>query len=186
MSTTVASAEKQETTATRAINSLYISGLILDLMSASLAFLTSRWLQRLSSDEKELLEKEFDRQARETGREKLEVDEEKGGEEKGGEEKGGEEKAKDSKHLPRLHRLVYAWFSMSLFVPLPLLVLGVWCMLLGIYVYTWTQQPTVVAVIVTLAGIGTLPFLLGVFLIGREKGRRRVIIRRLSNMQGDW
>ncbi|KAG5650162.1 hypothetical protein H0H81_000499 [Sphagnurus paluster] len=43
----------QETPALRTVNALFLSGLILSLMSASLAFLTARWLQRFTQDERD-------------------------------------------------------------------------------------------------------------------------------------
>jgi hypothetical protein len=170
---------QQESIAIRAVNTFYISAMILDIASAMLSFLTSRWLQRLSDDEKELLEFEFSRQAHESGKARLDVVAQKP-------PFPDEEKGEDWNQIPFLHKIVYRWFSLSLFIPMPLLVLGVACMICGIYTYTWTQQPIVVATIVTFAGVAVLPFVVGIFLIGRGKERRKVIICRLSLMQGDW
>lgn len=127
-------------------------------MSVMLAFLTARWLERLTDEEKTLLEDEFQRQ--------------------------NETRVKSRRCMPELS--FYGWLGLSLFVPMPLLELGITCMLAGIYTYAWTQQPVVVASLVTAAGAVTLPFLIGVISIGREPERRRGVIKQLSKMQGDW
>jgi hypothetical protein len=57
------------------------------------------------------------------------------------------------------------WVGMSLFVPLPLLIFGILCMMAGIYVLVWTQHTTVVASMVTLAGAACVPFIVGDFLL---------------------
>ena len=51
--------KSQQDRAIQAINSFFLSGLILDLMAAVLALLTARWLQRLTPDEKVFLERTF-------------------------------------------------------------------------------------------------------------------------------
>lgn len=78
------------------------------------------------------------------------------------------------------------WLGGSLFAPVLLLILGIVCMMGGIYTYVWTQHSVIVASLVTLAGAGPLPFIFGLFIIGREPTRRRNLIIRLSEMQGDW
>ena len=76
---------------------------------------------------------------------------------------------------------------MSLFVSMPLLVIGVVCMVGGLLTYAWSQQPTIVAALLTLACGATLPFAAGDFLIGRKDENKRMdIIYLLSTMQGDW
>jgi hypothetical protein len=61
-------------------------------------------------------------------------------------------------------------------------------MMAGIYTYIWTQHSPVVAALVTLAGGATLPFIVRDYYIGMRKNskRREKVIRRLSEMQGDW
>jgi hypothetical protein len=60
-------------------------------------------------------------------------------------------------------------------------------MLTGIYAYVWTQHSVVVAALTTLAGAAAIPFFVGDFYIGRRNvGRRRKLITRMSEMQGDW
>lgn len=160
MSTTIFVAAHQETIALRAINAFFVGGLVLDIMAATLAYLTTRWLYRLTEKEKDFLEEAFSRR-----------------------------NADGNKRRQRrgVNDLVYyTWLGMSLFVPMPLLILGVLCMMGGLYTYVWTQHSTVVAALVTLAGAATLPFLAGDFYIGREPERRKQIILRLSEMQGDW
>ncbi|KDR85717.1 hypothetical protein GALMADRAFT_218810 [Galerina marginata CBS 339.88] len=175
----------QESVAIRAINAFFLGGLILDLMAAAISFLTSRWLQRLSEEEKDLFEDELSSQEHksshpEEGKRKSSIS-------------SGSPPNRYKKNRKFLHschaffRGLFHWYlSVCLSIPLPLLIIGVLCMFSGIYTYVWTQQPAPVAIIITVAGGATLPFVLGVFLIGRKRGRRRDIIHRLCQMQGDW
>ena len=155
MSITIGIRRSEETTAIRATNSLFLSGLILDLMAAGLAFLTARWLQRLSDDEQQHLEDAFKNRT------------------------GG-------KKLGLLSDLFIRALAMSLFVPMPLLVIGIACMLAGLIIYVWSQHTIIVAILVTATFAATMPFVAGVFLIGQNPKRRAAIIDRLSTMQGDW
>jgi len=179
-----------DSTAVRAVNAFYLSGLIFDLIAACLAFLTSRWLQRLTNSEKHYLQDVFAVQA------------------KAASEGAGTPKLKSTPELERsrspdqnnnpatssveeepfsfLERIFISWFSLALFAPMVFLVLGGVCILAGLYTYTWSQQPLPVAVVVSFTGLSTLPFIIGVFAIGRVDQRRRRIIRRLSRIQGDW
>ena len=50
---------KAEDVAIRAVNAFWVGGLVLDVLAALLAFLTCRWLERLTDGEGEHLEKEF-------------------------------------------------------------------------------------------------------------------------------
>lgn len=152
-----------ETTAIRAVNALFVSGLILDIMSAMLAYLTGRWLERLTEQEKDILEEYF----------------------------ASRDTLGSSQPTPQrspLEFIYYSWMAFSLFVPMPLLTLGVVCMMAGIYTYVWTQHSFVLAGLVTLAGVVALPFVIGDLFIGIRKNskRREKVIRRLSEMQGDW
>lgn len=173
MSITIGITGDEETIAIRAINAFFLGGLILDLMSAFLAFLTSRWLQRLTVAEKLHLEKAFRRQNLLAGRETAAVECSESGQDV---ERG----------LSPPNGLACAFFAMSLFVPMPLLVIGVVCMTAGLLTYTWSQHATSVAIPVTVACVSTLPFVAGIFSIGRKERRRKAIIDRLSTMQGDW
>jgi hypothetical protein len=158
-----------ETEALRWINALYLVGLVLDVLSALLAFLTTRWLERLTEPEKDLLEMEFSYH-------NLYADEK-------------------APPLPPSIRpwktgdrqwFYYTWLGGSLFVPLPLLVLGIMCMVAGLCTYSWTQHPVLVACLVTSASAAPLPFIVGDFSIGRNRDRRKKLILRLSEMQGTW
>ncbi|KAG8813985.1 hypothetical protein FRC17_001345 [Serendipita sp. 399] len=60
MSITISTPLEEQTTATCFINAFFLMGLVLDIMSAFLAFLTFRWFQRLSNEEKQYLEDSFD------------------------------------------------------------------------------------------------------------------------------
>lgn len=166
MSTTLGLPRDEETIAIRAVNSLFLSGLVLDLMAAFLAFLTSRWLQRLSAAEQGYLEDTFQR--------RQEIIQGKG------------QLVVERAPVALLNRSIYTFFAMSLFVPMPLLIIGVVCMVAGLLTYAWSQHATIVATLVTTTCVLTLPFLAGIFLIGRKEGRRKAVIERLSAMQGDW
>lgn len=148
----------------RAVNAFYTGGLVLDIMSALLAFLTMRWLERLTEEEKDELERDFSRR------------------QSGGE--AGREKIRPRRSPSNW--LFYTWMGLSLFVPLPLLILGILGMLVGICTSTWMTHSAVVAALVTLAVASVMPFVVGDFIIGRERKRRRNLITRLSEMQGDW
>lgn len=167
MSTTLSA--NPETKSLRSINAFYLVGLVLDILSSLLAFLSTRWFERLTEAEKDLLETVFSYH-------NLYADE------------------KDLA-TPRPMRpwktgdrqwFYYTCLSVSLCSPLPLLVLGVTCMMVGICTYAWTEHPTVVACFVTLASAVPLPFIVGDFSIGRKRDRREKLIIRLGEMQGDW
>ncbi|KAF8517259.1 hypothetical protein BU17DRAFT_50071 [Hysterangium stoloniferum] len=166
--------------AIRATNAFYI---ILDLISACLAFLTSRWFQRLTNAEKDFLQKVFAARARETS-EQADLHCRKPAPKPSMEREDGD--PLQSTPLSGIDKLAIPWYSMSLFVPMLLLVLGPMCMLAGLYTYTWSQHPLPVAIVVSFTGLVTVPFITGVFSIGRVSGRRKNIILRLSRMQGDW
>jgi len=179
-----------ETASIRATNVLWLSGLILDLMAAFLSYLTSRWLQRLSREEKMLLERVFDEQQRNTARRRDYLDVEGGVEKTSNNHNAGDNDIDHNLHAMKPLRwndkLVEICFSTSLLVSMPLLAFGSLCMVVGLIVYTWSQHPTVVASIVTGIFVVNLPFLAGVILISRKSSRRRAIIHRLSAMQGTW
>jgi membrane protein YqaA with SNARE-associated domain len=132
-------------------------------MAAMLGYLTGRWLERLTEEEKKALDENL------THRNTL----------------GSSQPAPQRSTLELVY---YTWMALSLFVPMPLLTCGVICMMAGIYTYIWTQHSPVVAALVTLAGGATLPFIVGDYHIGMRKNskRREEVIRRLSEMQGDW
>ncbi len=162
----------------RAVNALFLSGLIIDAMAAMIAFLGSRWLQRLSRAEKLFLEYEFEWQ------------------------QGIEEKTVKANpiafHLSRKlvvnpgsrrwldHRLAIWFFSASLSAPLPMLYFGCSCLALGILIYTWSEHSIGVGVVVSLVFLFTLPFLLAVVLIGKDTGRRKRIITTLAVDAQEW
>jgi hypothetical protein len=189
MVVTIGIPKSQQDRAIQAINSFFLGGLILDLMAAVLAFLTARWLQRLTPDEKQFLERKF--AAVEHGRDSVPSDK-------------SENPCLQQDSLPQppadgdtesttlVDKILCAWFAMSLFVPMPLLTMGIFCLIIGSYIFAWTQQAVIVASWMTLAGAGTLPFLVGVFAIGTKhdgkavENRRKILIRNLSKMQGAW
>ena len=61
LATTIGIPARDETIAFRAINSFFMGGLVLDIMAAMLGYLTSRWLQRMTDEEKDFLEETFAR-----------------------------------------------------------------------------------------------------------------------------
>lgn len=85
-----------------------------------------------------------------------------------------------------IQRLIHRWFALSLFVAMPLLVIATIFMTVGILVYAWSQQPLRVAIVTTSALAVPLPFIAGIFLIGKDPNRRTTIISYLSVMRGDW
>ncbi|KAI9448668.1 hypothetical protein F5148DRAFT_1250540 [Russula earlei] len=118
------------------------------------AFYIARWLERLREGEKNLLEKEFSRRPGNLDEERC---------------------AFSPKRRSLSDTIFYTWLGLSLFVPMPLLILGLICLLAGIYTNVWTQHSIVVAGLVTLAGLPR----------NRREMRTELIIR-LSEMQGDW
>ncbi|KAF8523899.1 hypothetical protein BU17DRAFT_85339 [Hysterangium stoloniferum] len=171
-----------DTTAVRATNTFYLSGLTLDFCSACLACLSSRWFQRLTNAEKKYLQAVFSTRAR--------IQSQRAALDHGPQTKQSLERGEgDSLEYTQWslsERILISWYSMSLFVPMGFLILGTVCMVVGLYIYVWSQHPLPVSITVSLAGIVTLPFIIGVFSIGRADERRRTVIRRLSRMQGDW
>jgi hypothetical protein len=150
----------------RVVNVFCYGGLILDVTAAMLAFLTGRWLDRLTESEKSLLEQKVSHNPSNSDVDSLSFS-------------------------PFQHSwsdtILCTWLSISLFIPLPLLVLGFMFMLAGVYANVWAHHSTVVASLVTLFGAATLPFVAGDFFIGRNRKERRMkVITRLSKMQGDW
>lgn len=168
MSTTLSADPK--TKALHAINAFYLVGLVLDMLSSLLAFLSTRWLERLTEAEKGLLETMFSYH-----------------------NPYADEKKDLVPSLPLRpwktgdrQWFYYTYLSVSIHSPLTLLVLGIACMLVGLCTYAWTQHPTVVACLVTLASAVPLPFVVGDFSIGKKRDKREKLIIRLSEMQGDW
>ena len=134
-----------------------------------MAFLTTRWLERLTEQEKDLLEAVFSYH-------NLHPD----------------EKIIATSRPIRPWKIgdrqwfYYTWLGGSLNVPLPLLVLGIMCMMVGICTYAWTQHPAVAASLITLVMVAPLPFIVGSLSIGRKKDRREKLILRMGEMQGNW
>jgi hypothetical protein len=56
MSTTISITQANETTAFHAVNAFFTGGLVLDIMAAMLGYLTGRWLERLTEEEKKALD----------------------------------------------------------------------------------------------------------------------------------
>ena len=178
----------EENVAIRAVNAFWVSGLVLDILAALLAFLTCRWLDRLTDGEGNHLEKEFSYR-------NCDDDDEYDQTEKHNPDKKHDDELQPMQGQQQRERpwrtgdsqwLFYTWLGLSLFIPMPLLVFGIVCMMAGIYTYVWTQHSVIVASLVTVAGAIPLPFIFGDFTIGRDGDRRRKLITRLSEMQGDW
>lgn len=152
----------QQTVVLQVINSLYISGLVLDIFAAMLAFFMARWLERLPEEGKDFLEKEFEKKEE------------------------NQEQSDLWSNATVSDWLFHRWLGLSLFASMPMLLIGVLCMLVGITVYVWSQQPPPVSIVVSMATATPLIFLIGVICIGREPRRRDMVIRHLSEMRGDW
>ncbi|PVF95827.1 hypothetical protein CPB86DRAFT_875383 [Serendipita vermifera] len=177
MTITINTPIDQQTTVICLINAFFVMGLILDLVAAFLAFLTFRWLQRLSTEEKSYLKITFEARSR---RQKIEELTEEGrstntADERGLSSKGG-----------GIGEFFESWSALSLFIPMFFVVVGVAFMAVGIQIYIWTQQKRLVAILVTIAYVAVLPFIFGLFIIGKDAERRKRIIRKLSQRQGDW
>ncbi|KAJ3566022.1 hypothetical protein NP233_g7262 [Leucocoprinus birnbaumii] len=177
---------KAENRILQAVNSLYIIGLVLDVLSAMLAFLSTRWLELLSKDERAFLEQEFlvkwHRRALVPG-----VDTETHDHDLDAEKGQKSPRAPDVPQTLAFHQQVfYQWVAFSLCLPMPLLCFGIVCMLAGILTFVWSNQPVVVAVLVSVSIVVTIPFILGAFMVGRDNpGRKRVIVE-LVKRQGNW
>ncbi|KAJ3532028.1 hypothetical protein NMY22_g7912 [Coprinellus aureogranulatus] len=157
----------EDTPSVRAVNALFLGGMLIDIMSAMMGYLTIRWLERMRDAEQDLLNKLLH----------LKTNAEKA--------KRREPIDFDAEGIPS-PRLVHKFMALSLLIPLPFLIIGCICMLVGIYIYVWSQHPTSVAIAVTVLGGTTLPFILCDFCIGRNENRRKFIIRRICELQGDW
>ncbi|KAF5371383.1 hypothetical protein D9615_009699 [Tricholomella constricta] len=184
MSTTIGLSRDQETAALRAVNALFLSGLIICVMAAFLAFLTARWLQRLTDDERMHLEVVFNNR---TWRQHLRQTADHVIEQR---DDGPSEKTPVTCQLDEqpsfLVRLIHAYFAYSLFAPMTLLIIGVLCMTVGLLVLAWAEHSLAVAITLTVACLVVLPFPAGVFLIGDKRQTRIVIIQILSRKQGDF
>jgi len=178
MSTTIGLSRSDETPALRTVNAFFLSGLILDLMSAFLAFLTSRWLQRLTTEECAHLEFVFE-QAQQRRPSTPSADSE------AGVERAAPAPLPADKR-PFVVRSMHAYFAYSLFAPMTLLMVGVLCMTAGLLVFAWAEHSLAVAIVLTAVCVGLMPFPAGVFLIGRKSATRITIIDILSRKQGDW
>ncbi|KAJ2933371.1 hypothetical protein H1R20_g3721, partial [Candolleomyces eurysporus] len=167
---------KEDTTTTRAINALFLGAMLIDIMSAMMGYLTIRWLERMRDAEQELLNKVLQRKTNALRGQKRDSTEPK---------KPPVDFDAESTKIPP-PSLAQKLMALSLLIPLPFLIIGVISMLVGIYIHIWSEHPTVVAIIVTVFGGITLPFILCDFIIGRKDDRRRRIIRRICELQGDW
>ncbi|KAF6752868.1 hypothetical protein DFP72DRAFT_442409 [Ephemerocybe angulata] len=163
---------KDDTLGIRAINALFMGGMLVDIMAAMMGYLTIRWLERMRDAEQTLLNKLL--QLKTNGR-------------KADSATGAKPVNFDSASINiGPPSLAHKFMALSLMIPLPFVMIGIAAMLAGIYVYVWTQHPTPVAIVVTVMGLSTLPFIACDFMIGRNEDRRKFIIRRLCELQGDW
>jgi hypothetical protein len=177
--------------ATRTTKALFLGGLLIDIMSAMMGYLTIRWLERMRDAEQKLLDKllhlKTNGQKADATRPSVnaEVGENDGVSRPNKRKDAGIDFDRESINISR-PRLVHQFMALSLLIPFPFLVVGCICMLVGIYVYVWSQLPTSVAVAVTILGGSTVPFIVCDCCIGRDEDRRKFIIRRICELQGDW
>lgn len=132
--------------------------MILDIVAATGSFLSTRWFERLTDDQKQCLEDVF------AERDKKRAN------------------AEESPDLPPWH---IRYMAYSLFSNFLVLVIGTGCMMAGLLTFAWTQSKPAAAV-VTACFLVSAPFLLGMFLIGRDDERRRLVIKRLAWIHGVW
>ncbi|KAF8523900.1 hypothetical protein BU17DRAFT_85340 [Hysterangium stoloniferum] len=113
-----------DSTAIRTINAFYLSGLIFDLITACLAILTSRWLQRLTNSEKHYLQHSFATQAKaaseartlnlnQTSEHKQSLDQD-----------NDTISSSEEESFSSYEKILIPWFSLALFVPMLFLALG--------------------------------------------------------------
>lgn len=180
MSTTIGLSRSDETPSLRTVNAFFLSGLTFDLVSAFLAFLTARWLQRLTDEERAHLEVVFE-QAQNQHAPSSNTDPE------AGVEPGAHQPAPSPPDMrPFVARFIHAYCAHALFAPMTLLMLGVFCMAAGLLIFAWAEHSLAVAIVLTAVCLGLLPFPAGVFLIRRKASTRIAIIDILSKKQGDW
>ncbi|KAG8789370.1 hypothetical protein FRC20_006401 [Serendipita sp. 405] len=177
MTISINTTRKEQTIKLCFINGLFMGGLILDLVASFLAFLTARWLQRLSAEERSKLEEIFTDKSspRKNDEEQPAIDEQ---------ELQKQQQQQQQEDL--FDRILHFWLSFSLFSSMPLLVLGVMCMAAGIGIYVLTCHKPIVGVLVILAYVGLAPIVVGIFLIGSGKKRRMGVIHELGKRRGDW
>jgi hypothetical protein len=148
--------------------------MLIDIMSALMGYLTIRWLERMRDAEQELLHKVLQRKTNLLKSKEI-----------NNTEPQSVNFESNSINIPA-PSLAQKIMALSLLIPLPFLIIGVVSMLVGIYIFIWSEHPTVVAIIVTVFGGITLPFIICDFIIGRKTRRRKGIIRRICELQGDW
>ncbi|KAF8664829.1 hypothetical protein AX14_006694, partial [Amanita brunnescens Koide BX004] len=127
LSTTISMTGHEENVAIRAVNAFWVSGLVLDILAALLAFLTCRWLDRLTDGEGNHLEKEFSYR-------NCDDDDEYDQTEKHNPDKKHDDESQPMQGQQQRERpwrtgdsqwLFYTWLGLSLFVPMPLLIFGI-------------------------------------------------------------
>ncbi|KAG8841268.1 hypothetical protein FRB91_002643 [Serendipita sp. 411] len=175
MTISINTPSEAQTTAICLINAFFLIGLVLDIISAFLAFLKYRWLQRLSHEESVYLEEVFEAPITSL------KDEE---EAPGVDEECTTDATRSNSSL--IEGWIVSWSALSLFIPMLFLILGVSSMAVGIQIFIWTQQKLMVAILVTLTYVTVIPFIIGLFIIGKDRERRRKIIRNLGKRRGDW
>src|SRR5277367_2150340 len=99
MSVSIGIEADKQTTAVVVVNALFLSAFVLDVASAFLAFLTSRWFQQLNDEEKKYLEEVFS-SSKES------------------------HSPSTSTSASLIQRLLHRWFALSLFVAMPLLIIA--------------------------------------------------------------
>ncbi|KAG6908875.1 hypothetical protein DXG01_002949 [Tephrocybe rancida] len=161
MTATIGIGRDAETAALSAVNALFLAGLIFSITSAFLAFLTARWLQRLSNSERTRLEITFEAQSRKRRRRRISKrDNDVENRLPGSLIPDGSEASKEGRQ-PFARRLVYFYFAYSLFAPMTLLVTGVMCMAMGLWVFAWAEHSLAVGIVVTAVYFIILPFPVG-------------------------
>ncbi|KAF5371367.1 hypothetical protein D9615_009669 [Tricholomella constricta] len=192
MSTTLGLTREQETPALRAVNALFLSGFIFSLMSAFLAFLTSRWFQRLSPEECAYLEVTFERAIQRQHASHRRCSSSRLADPREPNIERGERALSITSDVERDDKssfimwLFHEYLAYSLWEPMTLLIIGVGCMILGLLILAWAEHALAVAIVLTAACVFVMPFPLGVFLIRQKRSRRLAIIDLLGKMQGDW
>ncbi|KAG6873059.1 hypothetical protein C0995_003539 [Termitomyces sp. Mi166 len=191
MASTMGIGRDAETAALTVINSLYLAGFAFNITSALLAFLTARWLQCLTMDERSYFETTFEasdklylRRSRTSGRLR---DVEQGLSARPNPDCCQSSiSSKEVEHAFNTPTLVHFFFAYTLFVPMSLLITGFLFMSIGLLVFAWTEHSLPVGIVLTVVYLILLPFSIGVFMIGRNPETRLAVIYALSKREGNW
>ncbi|KNZ71601.1 hypothetical protein J132_08112 [Termitomyces sp. J132] len=189
MATTITNNRNEETIALSAVNSLFLAGFAFCITSALLAFLTARWLQCLTMQERSYFEYAFEAEERQRSQRLHPLgrfrDVEQGIIARPSLERC-QPLSKEDENVLHTPKLIHFFFAYTLFVPMSLLVIGFLCLSIGLLVFAWTEHSLAVGIVLTVVYLILLPFSVGVFLIGQRPHTRFAVIRALAKHEGNF